>query len=175
MPSHFIFRFFSVLAFFLQTCKFVASENALINNICDQTDFPQFCRRALNSHPYSHSADLDGLTWISIELAFKNATARNDEIKQMKQSISNQTQLQSLEVCESKIEKVVNNLRGANLHWRALNYNGVSYIARESINEIQECNYQTPNGEYPLDGKFLNLRLLLKLVETLGHNAATHD
>lgn len=76
----------------------------------------------------------------------------------------------SLDDCESKIEVVLDNMLTANKYWLVQNDIGLKNIAIESINEVQECNYQTLNGEFPLDGKILNLKLLLRIIETIGDN-----
>lgn len=99
MYSHFVsfyhLTFFTIITFILCTSLLVASENDVINKLCDLTDFPQFCRRALNSHPQSHKADLDDLTLISIHLVSVNATSIKNKIKEMKKSLADHNQLQS--------------------------------------------------------------------------------
>lgn len=174
--SIYSFGLFILFTYVLTTSQLVAKKkkNTRIRRLCNKSDDPSFCRVQLNSYNESFDADIDVLAYMAINLTSEFATGEVNEIEIeimiMKEEITDDETLKDLEVCKTKFEVVVENMREAKNMWNEKNYSETSKIARNSISVLDGCHYRTLEMRYPFVLYINYLQKLLNIVETIGEN-----
>ncbi|KAL9669860.1 hypothetical protein QQ045_007410 [Rhodiola kirilowii] len=131
------FPFLTIFA--LIHLQLVASQSALIINVCARTDFVDYCKHALMSDPSSRGADLHRLGQISIGLTLSSAQRSRDKADQLIRQTRDIVLVGKLRKCRAAYDSATMQMRNAGNMWGSGDVGGTRRAGFASIDAVFAC------------------------------------
>lgn len=150
------------------TSHLAASQNMIIDRVCNQTLFPKFCKNAIYSDSRSEMASTQVFGDISIDFTRQSVSTAITFLKRNIRRSHHPTK-NHLKACKATCHTLMNNMGQAKTLWRDENFRKTKNIATRSILALHEgCNYRLQNSMFGhLNENILILMRFLYIVEAV--------
>ncbi|KAL9683204.1 hypothetical protein QQ045_015021 [Rhodiola kirilowii] len=130
---------FIFLIFIVINSKPVAPQTLLINKICHEIGFTDYCRQVLLSTPSHCHSSRFLLAIRTNEFLRTNVTKSIKQVKVMRAQARQQEEKQNLNVCYKAYKSVTWNNEWISTYWALKKYAKVENEVKEATNKVRGC------------------------------------
>ncbi|KAI3455169.1 hypothetical protein Pfo_011832 [Paulownia fortunei] len=139
------------------------ATQALINQICRETDDFNFCRDVFNKHLYRDVTDIKGLTQIALTQTLIYATDTRIFIQKSEAKETNKNIKNLYKICETGYGIVMDEFEDASLAFAIGDYRSVVFDVEKCDRFVSDCQFVLGSKVAPLSVKNLHAKVLIRM------------